>query len=169
LRGRDTQSQWQKITELIGTPSSPFIDALVHAPTKTYVRNRPHVAPCNLELRLGGTPSPLAMGLIKSLLVYDVTQRPDAVATLGHPFFHIYTALDEGPVCGTQVIEPGGAESRSIPEWRELVLAEVALTQAAPAGTDTSVTQSYITDTVFAQGVCASAGGAGSDGGGAAP
>lgn len=147
LRGADTVGQWNAITMLIGSPDAAFVEALVHQPTKVYVQSQPRRMAANLRLRVGradAPPSEEAFGLIRSLLVYSVAARPDAPAALAHPFFKLYSDIDDGPICATPVVEPG---SLTIPEWKELVLAEITAAQQAPPDLeDTTTAPGYINE-----------------------
>eukprot|EP00112_Aurelia_sp_Birch-Aquarium-sp1_P023834 Seg727.1 transcript_id=Seg727.1/GoldUCD/mRNA.D3Y31 product="Mitogen-activated protein kinase 8" protein_id=Seg727.1/GoldUCD/D3Y31 len=100
--GSDHIDQWNKVTELLGTPTSVFLDRL-QTSVRTYCSNRPkhkgysisELFPDDLFPSGNKTKANQARSLLSKMLVIDPLKRCSVTEALKHPYVHVWYDASE--------------------------------------------------------------------------
>lgn len=147
FRGDDNIDQWNKITELLGTPSHYFLNRL--KPTvRDYVLSRPYKQGISFERLFpdeffpeDSTDFPTlncaqARDLLARMLVIDPRQRISVDQALNHPYIKIWynqPEVESQPPAAYDGSKE--AEDFTIKQWTELIFKEVKDFEAQTANT----------------------------------
>lgn len=135
--GTDHIDQWNKITELLGTPSDEFLNRL-HSTVRDYVASRPHHKGIAFERLFPDDYFPPnsteyadlncfnARDLLSKMLVIDPKYRMTVDEALRHPYIKLWYTRDEvdGPPPATYDSSKE-AEDLDTLEWKKLIYNEV--------------------------------------------
>jgi len=131
--GTDHIDQWNKITELLGTPPMVFLDKLQPS-VKMYCSNRPKHTGFNFkelfpeELFPPGdsTKASQARDLLAQMLVIDPLRRINVTKALNHPYVHVWYDEKEveapSPTKFDNLIDEC---DHSVEEWKGMIYNEV--------------------------------------------
>lgn len=150
--GTDHIDQWNKITELLGTPSSEFTDRL-HSTVRDFVTSRPHREGIPFERLFSDNYFPPdsqqyeqlnsknARDLLSKMLVIDPKHRMTVEEALQHPYINLWFKDDEvnGPPPG-QYDDSAEAEELTVQQWKELIYREVTAASTAAAAAAAATT-----------------------------
>eukprot|EP00794_Sanderia_malayensis_P012024 gene12024-13265_t len=137
--GSDHIDQWNKVTELLGTPSQLFLDRL-QASVRTYCSKRPkykgysiaELFPDDLFPSSNKSKANQARSLLSKMLIIDPLKRCSVAEALKHPYVHVwYDASEVEAPAPTQYDHADEAEN-TVDEWKKLIYKEV-LTFQQPA------------------------------------
>eukprot|EP00795_Rhopilema_esculentum_P008480 gene8480-14474_t len=136
--GSDHIDQWNKVTELLGTPSSTFLDRLQPSVSifmvRTYCSNRPkhkgysisELFPDDLFPSGNKSKANHARSLLSKMLVVDPLKRCSVTEALKHPYVHVwYDASEVEAPAPTQYDHSVDQAEHSISEWKKLIYNEV--------------------------------------------
>jgi len=140
--GSDHIDQWNKVTELLGTPNSSFLDRL-QTSVRTYCSNRPkqkgysisELFPYELFPSNNITKANQARSLLSKMLVIDPLKRCSVSEALKHPYVHVwYDASEVEAPAPTQYDHAADEAEHTINEWKKLIYNEVTTFQPKAAG-----------------------------------
>ncbi|GMT26282.1 hypothetical protein PFISCL1PPCAC_17579, partial [Pristionchus fissidentatus] len=134
--GTDHIDQWTKVVEILGSPSTKFVNQL-QTTVRNYVLNRPHYPPTPFEelfpthifpkatenARLNATQ---ARDLLTKMLVIDPAERITVDKALQHPYVNVW--YDEAEVHAPPPKEYDASVDRNehtVEKWKELIYQEV--------------------------------------------
>nr|ARJ54260.1 JNK [Aurelia aurita] len=135
--GSDHIDQWNKVTELLGTPNSVFLDRL-QTSVRTYCSNRPkhkgysinELFPDDLFPSGNKTKANQARSLLSKMLVIDPLKRCSVTEALKHPYVHVwYDASEVEAPAPTQYDHSVDEAENSVEEWKKLIYGEVVTFQ----------------------------------------
>jgi c-Jun N-terminal kinase len=135
--GTDHIDQWNKITELLGTPSREFTDRL-HSTVRDFVTSRPHRDGIPFDRLFPDNYFPddsqqyeqlnkkNARDLLSKMLVIDPKHRMSVDEALQHPYISLWYRDDEvnGPSPG-HYDDSAEADELTVQQWKELIFHEV--------------------------------------------
>ncbi|XP_036376412.1 mitogen-activated protein kinase 11 [Megalops cyprinoides] len=121
--GTDYIDQLKRIMEVVGTPSPELLKKISSEHAQKYIQSLPYMPQQDLEKIFRGA-NPLAVDLLKRMLVLDCDGRVTATEALAHPYFSQYHDPDDEPEAPPydQTLE---SKDRTLEEWKELVFEEV--------------------------------------------
>lgn len=137
FRGTDHIDQWNKITELLGTPSEEFL-ARLQPTVREYVASRPrregipfdrlfpddYFPPNSMDY--DALNSSNARDLLSKMLVIDPRYRLTVDEALRHPYINLWFTRDEVDAPPPTAYDSSKeAEDLTIQEWKELIYNEV--------------------------------------------
>ncbi|GMS97375.1 hypothetical protein PENTCL1PPCAC_19550, partial [Pristionchus entomophagus] len=134
--GTDHIDQWTKVVEILGSPSTKFVNQL-QTTVRNYVLNRPHYPPTPFEelfpthifpkaadnARLSATQ---ARDLLSKMLVIDPAERITVDKALQHPYVNVW--YDEAEVHAPPPKEYDATVDKNehtVEKWKELIYQEV--------------------------------------------
>ncbi|GMR50383.1 hypothetical protein PMAYCL1PPCAC_20578, partial [Pristionchus mayeri] len=134
--GTDHIDQWTKVVEILGSPSTKFVNQL-QTTVRNYVLNRPHYPPTPFEelfpthifpkaadnARLSATQ---ARDLLSKMLVIDPAERITVDKALQHPYVNVW--YDEAEVHAPPPKEYDASVDKNehtVEKWKELIYQEV--------------------------------------------
>ncbi|XP_061770036.1 mitogen-activated protein kinase 11 isoform X3 [Nerophis ophidion] len=122
--GTDYIDQLKRIMEMVGTPTPDLLKKICSEHAQKYIQSLPFMPQQDLEKIFRGA-NPLAVDLLKRMLVLDCDGRISASEALSHPYFSQYHDPDDEPEAPPydQTLE---SKDRTLEEWKELVFAEVS-------------------------------------------
>ncbi|CAJ0602932.1 unnamed protein product [Cylicocyclus nassatus] len=123
--GEDTNTQYEMITTLCGSPDEDLmrkIEATSPA-TRRVVESYPHHDRQNFKQRFAGCP-PLFIDFLDKILVLDPEKRLTVEGSLSHPYFADYVDASDEPVenCSFDLNDD---PSRSKDEWKGIIWQEI--------------------------------------------
>uniref|UniRef100_A0A7N8X4R2 mitogen-activated protein kinase n=1 Tax=Mastacembelus armatus TaxID=205130 RepID=A0A7N8X4R2_9TELE len=132
--GTDYIDQLKRIMEVVGTPTPELLKKICSEHAQKYIQSLPFMPPQDLEKIFRGA-NPLAVDLLKRMLVLDCDGRISASEALSHPYFSQYHDPDDEPEAPPydQTLE---SKDRTLEEWKELVFEEVNSFKASSSKTD---------------------------------
>uniref|UniRef100_A0A8D3CSP6 mitogen-activated protein kinase n=1 Tax=Scophthalmus maximus TaxID=52904 RepID=A0A8D3CSP6_SCOMX len=121
--GSDYIDQLKRIMEVVGTPTPELLKKICSEHAQKYIQSLPFMPQQDLEKIFRGA-NPLAVDLLKRMLVLDCDGRISASEALSHPYFSQYHDPDDEPEAPLydQTLE---SKDRTLEEWKELVFEEV--------------------------------------------
>ncbi|XP_019751913.1 mitogen-activated protein kinase 11 isoform X2 [Hippocampus comes] len=121
--GTDYIDQLKRIMEMVGTPTADLLEKICSEHAQKYIQSLPFMPQQDLEKIFRGA-NPLAVDLLKRMLVLDCDGRISASEALAHPYFSQYHDPDDEPEAPPydQTLE---SKDRTLEEWKELVFTEV--------------------------------------------
>ncbi|XP_014283037.1 mitogen-activated protein kinase 9-like isoform X1 [Halyomorpha halys] len=132
FRGNDQIDQWNKIIELLGTPSKDFIDTL-RPDIQRYVQHLQYFPPTpfeNIFHVLESDQNPEAMmdlrDLLSKMLIIDPRQRMSVDQALHHPYVFIWYEAEEVLVTSPKYDRSIESLEYTLEQWKELIFAEIA-------------------------------------------
>ncbi|XP_061617448.1 uncharacterized protein LOC133471680 isoform X1 [Phyllopteryx taeniolatus] len=132
--GTDYIDQLKRIMEMVGTPTPDLLEKICSEHAQKYIQSLPFMPQQDLEKIFRGA-NPLAVDLLKRMLVLDCDGRISANEALAHPYFSQYHDPDDEPEAPPydQTLE---SKDRTLEEWKELVFTEVNGFKASVGKTD---------------------------------
>uniref|UniRef100_UPI0037E89400 mitogen-activated protein kinase 11 isoform X2 n=1 Tax=Semicossyphus pulcher TaxID=241346 RepID=UPI0037E89400 len=132
--GTDYIDQLKRIMEMVGTPTPELLKKICSEHAQKYIQSLPFMPQQDLEKIFRGA-NPLAVDLLKRMLVLDCDGRISASEALSHPYFSQYHDPDDEPEAPPydQTLE---SKDRTLEEWKELVFEEVTSVKASGSKTD---------------------------------
>uniref|UniRef100_A0A6Q2YHF2 mitogen-activated protein kinase n=1 Tax=Esox lucius TaxID=8010 RepID=A0A6Q2YHF2_ESOLU len=132
--GNDYIDQLKRIMEVVGTPTPDLLQKISSEHAQKYIQSLPFMPQQDLEKIFRGA-NPLAVDLLKRMLVLDCDGRISASEALSHPYFSQYHDPDDEPEAlpYDQTLE---SKDRTLEEWKELVFEEVNGIKAPVSKTD---------------------------------
>eukprot|EP00064_Thunnus_orientalis_P012024 superscaffoldBa00001797_g12057 len=126
--------QLKRIMEMVGTPTPDLLKKICSEHAQKYIQSLPFMPQQDLEKIFRGA-NPLAVDLLKRMLVLDCDGRISASEALSHPYFSQYHDPDDEPEAPPydQTLE---SKDRTLEEWKELVFEEVNSFKAPASKTD---------------------------------
>uniref|UniRef100_A0A8C6MDA3 mitogen-activated protein kinase n=1 Tax=Nothobranchius furzeri TaxID=105023 RepID=A0A8C6MDA3_NOTFU len=126
--------QLKRIMEVVGTPTPQLLKKICSEHAQKYIQSLPFMPPQDMEKIFKGA-NPLAVDLLKRMLVLDCDERISANEALSHPYFSQYHDPDDEPEAMPydQTLE---SKDRTLEEWKELVFEEVKSFKAAGSKTE---------------------------------
>ncbi|XP_072573392.1 mitogen-activated protein kinase 9-like isoform X2 [Paramormyrops kingsleyae] len=136
FQGTDHIDQWNKVIEVLGTPSVDFMSRLMET-VRNYVMNKPQYPglsftelfpdwafPSDTEQDLLKTSQ--ARDLLSKMLVIDPESRISVQEALNHPYIHVWYDPSEADAPPPQISDKQLEErEHSIDQWKELIYEEV--------------------------------------------
>uniref|UniRef100_A0A3B4UN96 mitogen-activated protein kinase n=1 Tax=Seriola dumerili TaxID=41447 RepID=A0A3B4UN96_SERDU len=132
--GSDYIDQLKRIMEVVGTPTPDLLKKICSEHAQKYIQSLPFMPQQDLEKIFRGA-NPLAVDLLKRMLVLDCDGRISASEALSHPYFSQYHDPDDEPEAPPydQTLE---SKDRTLEEWKELVFEEVNSFKESGSKTD---------------------------------
>ncbi|XP_071358455.1 mitogen-activated protein kinase 11 isoform X2 [Trachinotus anak] len=132
--GTDYIDQLKRIMEVVGTPTPELLKKICSEHAQKYIQSLPFMPQQDLEKIFRGA-NPLAVDLLKRMLVLDCDGRISASEALSHPYFSQYHDPDDEPEAPPydQTLE---SKDRTLEEWKELVFEEVSSFKESGSKTD---------------------------------
>uniref|UniRef100_A0A3P9PRV7 mitogen-activated protein kinase n=1 Tax=Poecilia reticulata TaxID=8081 RepID=A0A3P9PRV7_POERE len=132
--GSDYIDQLKRIMEVVGTPTPDLLKKICSEHAQKYIQSLPFMPQQDMEKIFRGA-NPLAIDLLKRMLVLDCDERISASEALAHPYFSQYHDPDDEPEAPPydQTLE---SKDRTLEEWKELVFEEVSSFKASGSKTD---------------------------------
>uniref|UniRef100_A0A671SXM9 mitogen-activated protein kinase n=1 Tax=Sinocyclocheilus anshuiensis TaxID=1608454 RepID=A0A671SXM9_9TELE len=122
--GNDYIDQLKRIMEVVGTPTPDVLKKISSEHAQKYIQSLPHMPQQDLAKIFRGA-NPLAVDLLKKMLVLDCDGRISASEALCHPYFSQYHDPEDEPEAPTYDQTPE-SKDRTLEEWKELVFEEVS-------------------------------------------
>ncbi|XP_055760963.1 mitogen-activated protein kinase 11-like isoform X1 [Salvelinus fontinalis] len=121
--GNDYIDQLKRIMEVVGTPTPDLLQKISSEHAQKYIQSLPFMPQQDLEKIFRGA-NPMAVDLLKRMLVLDCDGRISASEALSHPYFSQYHDPDDEPEAlpYDQTLE---SKDRTLEEWKELVFEEM--------------------------------------------
>uniref|UniRef100_A0A673Z2J2 mitogen-activated protein kinase n=1 Tax=Salmo trutta TaxID=8032 RepID=A0A673Z2J2_SALTR len=115
--------QLKRIMEVVGTPAPDLLQKISSEHAQKYIQSLPFMPQQDLEKIFRGA-NPMAVDLLKRMLVLDCDGRISASEALSHPYFSQYHDPDDEPEAlpYDQTLE---SKDRTLEEWKELVFEEM--------------------------------------------
>uniref|UniRef100_A0A8C7T7C9 mitogen-activated protein kinase n=1 Tax=Oncorhynchus mykiss TaxID=8022 RepID=A0A8C7T7C9_ONCMY len=115
--------QLKRIMEVVGTPTPDLLQKISSEHAQKYIQSLPFMPQQDLEKIFRGA-NPMAVNLLKRMLVLDCDGRISASEALSHPYFSQYHDPDDEPEAlpYDQTLE---SKDRTLEEWKELVFGEM--------------------------------------------
>ncbi|XP_042578638.1 mitogen-activated protein kinase 11-like isoform X2 [Cyprinus carpio] len=122
--GNDYIDQLKRIMEVVGTPTPDVLKKISSEHAQKYIQSLPHMPQQDLEKIFRGA-NPLAVDLLKKMLVLDCDGRISASEALCHSYFSQYHDPEDEPEAPPYDQTPE-SKDRTLEEWKELVFEEVS-------------------------------------------
>ncbi|KAK3524034.1 hypothetical protein QTP70_017548 [Hemibagrus guttatus] len=136
FQGTDHIDQWNKVIEVLGTPSLEFMNRLMET-VRNYVMNKPHFPGVSFSELFPDWAFPSdtehdklktsqARDLLSKMLVIDPESRISVQEALSHPYIHVWYDPAEADAPPPQISDKQLEErEHSIEQWKELIYKEV--------------------------------------------
>uniref|UniRef100_A0A8C5EQY7 Stress-activated protein kinase JNK n=1 Tax=Gouania willdenowi TaxID=441366 RepID=A0A8C5EQY7_GOUWI len=134
--GKDYIDQWNKVIEVLGTPSLEFMNRLMET-VRNYVMNKPQYPGVSFAELFPDWAFPSdsehdkvktgqARDLLSKMLVIDPECRISVEEALNHPYIHVWYDPGEADAPPPQISDKQLEErEHSIEQWKELIYEEV--------------------------------------------
>ncbi|XP_029589019.1 mitogen-activated protein kinase 9 isoform X2 [Salmo trutta] len=134
--GKDYIDQWNKVIEVLGTPSMEFMNRLMET-VRNYVMNKPQYPGVNFAELFPDWAFPSdsehdrlktgqARDLLSKMLVIDPESRISVEEALNHPYIHVWYDPGEADAPPPQICDKQLEErEHSIEQWKELIYEEL--------------------------------------------
>nr|XP_020474860.1 mitogen-activated protein kinase 11-like isoform X2 [Monopterus albus] len=115
--GTDYIDQLKRIMEVVGTPTPELLKKICSEHAQKYIQSLPFMPQQDLEKIFRGA-NPLAVDLLKHMLVLDCDGRISASEALSHPYFSQYHDPDDEPEAPPydQTLE---SKDQTLEEWKD--------------------------------------------------
>ncbi|XP_020308060.1 mitogen-activated protein kinase 9 isoform X3 [Oncorhynchus kisutch] len=135
FQGTDHIDQWNKVIEVLGTPSMEFMNRLMET-VRNYVMNKPQYPGVNFAELFPDWAFPSdsehdrlksqARDLLSKMLVIDPESRISVEEALNHPYIHVWYDPGEADAPPPQICDKQLEErEHSIEQWKELIYEEL--------------------------------------------
>uniref|UniRef100_A0A8B9HNJ7 Stress-activated protein kinase JNK n=1 Tax=Astyanax mexicanus TaxID=7994 RepID=A0A8B9HNJ7_ASTMX len=136
FQGTDHIDQWNKVIEVLGTPSLEFMNRLMET-VRNYVMNKPQFPGVSFselfpdwafpsETEHDKLKTSQARDLLSKMLVIDPECRISVQEALNHPYIHVWYDPAEADAPPPQISDKQLEErEHSIEQWKELIYKEV--------------------------------------------
>uniref|UniRef100_A0A8C9SP42 Stress-activated protein kinase JNK n=1 Tax=Scleropages formosus TaxID=113540 RepID=A0A8C9SP42_SCLFO len=136
FQGTDHIDQWNKVIEILGTPSLEFMSRLMET-VRNYVMNKPQYPGVSFTELFPDWAFPSdsehdklktnqARDLLSKMLVIDPERRISVQEALNHPYIHVWYDPAEADAPPPQIPDKQLEErEHSIEQWKELIYKEV--------------------------------------------
>ncbi|KAJ8266001.1 hypothetical protein GJAV_G00124090 [Gymnothorax javanicus] len=136
FQGTDHIDQWNKVIEILGTPSVGFMSRLMET-VRNYVMNKPQYPGVSFSELFPDWAFPSeseqdkiktcqARDLLSKMLVIDPEKRISVQEALNHPYIHVWYDPTEADAPPPQISDKQLEErEHSIEQWKELIYKEV--------------------------------------------
>ncbi|XP_043076991.1 mitogen-activated protein kinase 9 isoform X3 [Puntigrus tetrazona] len=136
FQGTDHIDQWNKVIEILGTPSLEFMNRLMET-VRNYVMNKPQFPGVSFnelfpdwafpsETEHDKVKTSQARDLLSKMLVIDPESRISVQEALNHPYIHVWYDPAEADAPPPQISDKQLEErEHSIEQWKELIYKEV--------------------------------------------
>uniref|UniRef100_A0AAR2LYY4 Stress-activated protein kinase JNK n=2 Tax=Pygocentrus nattereri TaxID=42514 RepID=A0AAR2LYY4_PYGNA len=136
FQGTDHIDQWNKVIEVLGTPSLEFMNRLMET-VRNYVMNKPQFPGISFselfpdwafpsETEHDKLKTSQARDLLSKMLVIDPECRISVQEALSHPYIHVWYDPAEADAPPPQISDKQLEErEHSIEQWKELIYKEV--------------------------------------------
>lgn len=136
FQGTDHIDQWNKVIEILGTPSLEFMNRLMET-VRNYVMNKPQFPGVSFnelfpdwafpsETEHDKIKTSQARDLLSKMLVIDPESRISVQEALNHPYIRVWYDLAEADAPPPQISDKQLEErEHSIEQWKELIYKEV--------------------------------------------
>ncbi|XP_046875790.1 mitogen-activated protein kinase 9 isoform X2 [Hypomesus transpacificus] len=132
FQGTDHIDQWNKVIEVLGTPSMEFMDRLMET-VRNYVMNKPQYPGVSFSEIFPDWAFPTdsehdklktgqAQDLLSKMLVIDPERRISVEEALNHPYIHVWYDPAEADAISDRQLEE---REHSIEQWKELIYEEL--------------------------------------------
>ncbi|XP_067247763.1 mitogen-activated protein kinase 11 isoform X2 [Chanodichthys erythropterus] len=121
--GNDYIDQLKRIMEMVGTPTPDVLKKISSEHAQKYIQSLPHMPQQDLGKIFRGA-NPMAVDLLKKMLVLDCDGRISASEALCHPYFSQYHDPEDEPEA-PPYDQTHESKDRTLEEWKELVFEEV--------------------------------------------
>ncbi|XP_067103861.1 mitogen-activated protein kinase 9 isoform X2 [Osmerus mordax] len=132
FQGTDHIDQWNKVIEVLGTPSMEFMDRLMET-VRNYVMNKPQYPGVSFSEIFPDWAFPSdsehdklktgqAQDLLSKMLVIDPERRISVEEALNHPYIHVWYDPAEADAISDRQLEE---REHSIEQWKELIYEEL--------------------------------------------
>ncbi|XP_015204986.1 mitogen-activated protein kinase 9 isoform X3 [Lepisosteus oculatus] len=132
FQGTDHIDQWNKVIEVLGTPSLEFMNRLMET-VRNYVMNKPQYPGVSFQELFPDWAFPSdsehdklktsqARDLLSKMLVIDPERRISVQEALNHPYIHVWYDPAEADAISDKQLEE---REHSIEQWKELIYKEV--------------------------------------------
>ncbi|KAJ8337552.1 hypothetical protein SKAU_G00365180 [Synaphobranchus kaupii] len=136
FQGTDHIDQWNKVIEVLGTPSLEFMSRLMET-VRNYVLNKPQYPGVDFtelfpdwafpsESEHNKIKTSQARDLLSKMLVIDPESRISVQEALSHPYIHVWYDPGEADAPPPQISDKQLEErEHTIEQWKELIYEEV--------------------------------------------
>lgn len=136
FQGTDHIDQWNKVIEILGTPSLEFMNRLMET-VRNYVMNKPQYPGVSFgelfpdwafpsESEHDKLKTSQARDLLSKMLVIDPECRISVEEALNHPYIHVWYDPAEADAPPPQISDKQLEErEHTIEQWKELIYEEV--------------------------------------------
>ncbi|KAK1789478.1 hypothetical protein P4O66_015393 [Electrophorus voltai] len=114
--GNDYIDQLKRIMEVVGTPTPDLLKKISSEHAQKYIQSLPYMPQQDLGKIFRGA-NPLAVDLLKRMLVLDCDRRISASEALSHPYFSQYHDPDDEPEASPYDQTPE-SKDRTLEEWK---------------------------------------------------
>ncbi|CAI9609710.1 unnamed protein product [Staurois parvus] len=118
--GNDYIDQLKRIMEVVGTPNSEFLMKISSEHARRYIESLPYMPQQDLNEVFCGA-NPLAIDLLKRMLILDSDKRITASEALAHPYFEQYHDPEDEPEA-EPYDESTENKERTIDEWKGIAV-----------------------------------------------
>ncbi|KAA0720724.1 Mitogen-activated protein kinase 11 [Triplophysa tibetana] len=116
--GNDYIDQLKRIMEVVGTPTAEVLKKISSEHAQKYIQSLPYMPQQDLEKIFRGA-NPLAVDLLKKMLVLDCDGRISASEALCHSYFSQYHDPDDEPEASPYDQTPE-SKDRTLEEWKAI-------------------------------------------------
>ncbi|KAG9280599.1 mitogen-activated protein kinase 11 [Astyanax mexicanus] len=132
--GNDYIDQLKRIMEVVGTPTPDLLKKISSEHAQKYIQSLPYMPQQDLGKIFRGA-NPMAVDLLKKMLVLDCDRRISASEALCHPYFSQYHDPEDEPEAPLYDQTPESKDC-TLEEWKDLVFEEVNSFKAPVSKTD---------------------------------
>uniref|UniRef100_A0A7S0VBZ4 Mitogen-activated protein kinase n=1 Tax=Polytomella parva TaxID=51329 RepID=A0A7S0VBZ4_9CHLO len=122
--GKDYVHQLNLITRVIGSPLEEDLEFISNDKAKRYIRSLPRNERADFQ-QLFPSAGPLALDLIKKMLVFDPTKRITVIEALAHPYLAGLHDLSDEPECSMSFRFDFESDLETTDAVRDLIVREM--------------------------------------------